>query len=102
MTARPRTKTARTAPAIVEALVRRVVAGVVEVGGADRPARRGVEQDEIGVAPDLDGALAREAEQAGRGRGEQVDQPLDGEAALGDALGVDDRQERLDAGRAVR
>ena len=52
----------------VEALVRRVVARVVEVGGPDRPAGGRVEEDEVGVAADLDRALPAEAEQAGRRR----------------------------------
>ena len=52
----------------LEALVGRVVARVVEVGGAQRAPRRRVEQDEVGVAAGLDRALALEPEQAGRRR----------------------------------
>ena len=40
-----------------EALVGRVVARVVEVGGVDRAAGGRVEQDDVGVATDLEGAL---------------------------------------------
>src|SRR5258707_911505 len=54
----------------LEALVRRVVARVVEVLGADRPAGGWVEEDDVGVAADLDRALPIEAEQAGRRRRE--------------------------------
>ena len=70
----------------LEALVRRVVAGVVQVGGADRSPRGRVEQHEVGIAPDLDRALAREAEQARRRRRQQVDHALDRDPALRDAL----------------
>ena len=47
-----------------QALVRRVVARVVEVGGADRPPGGRVEQDEVGVATDLDRALRARARTA--------------------------------------
>ena len=64
-------------------------------------ARRRVEEDDVGVAADLDGALAVEAEARGGRRRQEVDHPLEGDPALGDALAVEDRQQRLDAGRAV-
>ena len=60
-----------------------------------------VEDDEVGVAADLDRALAREAEPGRRGRREQVDHALDRQAPAGHALAVDEREQRLDAGRAV-
>ncbi len=101
MTARPRTKTERTAPSTLEALVRGVVARVVEVRGTDRAARGRVEEHDIRVTPDLEGTLRCEAEPSGRRRREQVDHPLDGDAAAGHALRVEDRQQRLDAGRPV-
>ena len=64
-----------------QALVRRVVARVVEVGGPDRPARRRVEEHEVGVLADLDRTLVGQPERARRGRREQVDHPLDGDPA---------------------
>ena len=84
-----------------DALVRRVVARVVEVRGADRPPGGRVEQDEVGVPADLERALAREPEPTGRRRGQQVDHPLDGEPTARDALPVEERQQGLDAGGAV-
>ena len=84
---------------------------MVEVCGADRAAGRWIEQDDVGIAADLDRALRRQSEPARRGRCKQVDHPLDGQVAGADALGRDpaagdafavkDRQECLDAGRAV-
>ena len=82
MTGRPRTKTERTAPVSREALVRRVVAGVVQVGGAQGPSGGRVEEHEVGIAAGLDGALARQAEQPRRRGREQVDQALDRQATL--------------------
>src|SRR3989337_3055066 len=82
-------------------LVQRVVARMVQVRLADRPSGRWVEQDDVGVATSLDGALAPQAEQARRRGGQQVDHPLEADPPAGDTLGVDQGQERLDARRAV-
>jgi len=85
----------------LEALVWRVVAGVVELACPQRPPRGWVEQDEVGIPPDLDCALALEPEQACGRRGEQVDHPLERESRFCHAFAVRDRKQRLDARRAV-
>ena len=97
MTPVPRTKTSANGAADLETLVRRVVARVVEVGGAQRSPGLGIEDDDVGVAPDLDRALAGEAEPCRRGRGEEVDHALERQAPARDALAVDEREQGLDA-----
>ena len=66
-------------------LVGREVARVVQVRLADDPPGRRVEQHQVGVAADLDGALGGHPEQARRGRRQQVDQPLQRDAAAAHA-----------------
>ena len=67
----------------------------------DRASSGRVEEDQVGIAPDLDGALARQAEPTGGGGGDEVDHPLEGDPALGHAFAVGDRQEGLDPRRAI-
>src|SRR5438093_6758046 len=61
----------------VEALVGRVVAGVVEVAGPKGSAGGGIEQDEVRVAPQLARPLALQAAESGRCRGNEIVQPSD-------------------------
>src|SRR5207237_4841807 len=63
----------------LEAFVRCVVAGVMEVGGAEGSAGRGIEEHQVRIATDLDRALPGEPEEAGRRRGDEVHEPLDRE-----------------------
>ena len=75
------------------ALVGRVVAGVVEVGRADRAPGSGIEQHEVRVAPDLDRALHGHPEQARRRRRQDVDESLRGDPSGRDpALAVGHRR----------
>ena len=70
--------------------------------GADGVFAIGIEDHEIGVAADGDGAFARiEAEEFCRRGGDQFDEAVHAEAALGDAAGVDQAHAVLDAGAAV-
>ena len=100
-TARPRTKTDRTAPAT--AMPSYGVKSLVWWRSAcpDRPPRGRVEEDEVGVAADLDRALPVQAEQAGRRRRQQVDHPLDGDPARATPSPYTIGEQRLDPGRAV-
>src|SRR5207249_7689755 len=79
----------------------RVVARVVQVAGADGPARRRVEDDQIGIAADLERALVREAKTPRWGGRKQVDHPLQGQASARDALRVQDGEQGLDPGGAI-
>src|SRR3954469_1715416 len=80
----------------LEALVRGVVARVVEVGGAEGAAGCGVEQDDVGITAGLDGALPGQAEEpCGCGR-EEIDQSLRRDSVAADALRPGDRQQCLD------
>src|SRR5256885_17264766 len=74
---------------------------MVEVCLANRAARGRIEEDEVGVATDLDRALLGKAEPPGGRRREEVDHPLDGDAAGGDPKAVHDGQHRLDPRRTV-
>ena len=85
----------------LEPFERRVVAGVVEVHGADGPARLGIEQHQVRVAPDLDGAFRSEPEPPRRHRGQEIDEALHGDPAPPHTLGVEDRENRFDPGRTV-
>src|SRR4029078_1823498 len=85
----------------LEAFVRRVVAGVVEARRTQGTPNPRVEEYEVGITAALDRALSLQPKSLRRGGREQVDQPLDGQPALGDAFGVGDREQRLDAGRTV-
>ena len=102
MTRRPRTRTSRTAPFDFEALVGRVIAGVVELRGANRPVRSRVEQDDVARRDrprshlcSRDRTAAPASSRGGRPSARVVIRPFC------DAFGVEDRQERLDPGRAV-
>ncbi len=79
----------------------RVVARVVEIGGADGPLRSRVEQHEVRVTSDLDRSLGPQSEPGGGRRRQQVDHPLETDPALGHALAVEDREQRFDAWCAV-
>ena len=73
----------------------------MEFRRADRASRLGVEEHDVGVAPNLDRALPVEAEQAGRCCRQQVYHPLHGDAATGDAAIEDGRQEGFDPGSTI-
>ena len=73
-------------------------------GGARRRGSSGAPLDRRGRGPRRDRPRSRPCHggrTGGRRRGEQVDHPLEGDPAAGDALAVDDGQQRLDAGRPV-
>ena len=88
-------------PATSSALVGRVVARVVQLGRADRPARRRVEARRGRRHARPRWRPSAGARTCRRRRREQVDHALDRQPAAGHALAVDEREQRLDAGRAV-
>ena len=83
-------------------LVGRVVGAVVHDRLADRLASVRVPQHDVGVEADADRALLRiEAIHLGVVGRSQRDEFVDRDAALDDALRIEDRQPRFDAGNAV-
>src|SRR6266540_2267379 len=87
----------------VAAFIRVVVAGRVHLARVDRSPPGGIEDHQIRVGADGDGALARGQTGDARGRGrEHLDHAFEGDAAAAHALRVEHRQHRLevrDAGR---
>ena len=83
-------------------LVGREVARVMQVRLANDPVRRRVEQHEVGIPADLDRSLGGHPEEAGRRRREHIDEPFQGHPAAADTDAVGDREQRLDARRAIR
>ena len=76
---------------------------VEHVGALGHPGAFGVEQDDVGVGADGQGAFARvEAEDPGRVGGDLADELARVHAALVDGTVEEGRQQRLDAGQAVR
>jgi hypothetical protein len=88
-------------PLHLKPLVRRVIAGVVQVRRMERAARGRVEHDHVGVAADLERPLSSHSEPGGgRGR-QQIHHPLHGDPSARHAFAKSDREQRLDPGRAV-
>ena len=86
----------------LDAFEHRVVDAHVVRGGADDFAMIGIEDDDVGVGADGDGAFAREEAEEFCGRcGDDFDEAIGREAFAVDAAGVDEAEAVFDAGAAV-
>src|SRR5213594_2954444 len=80
----------------------RVIHPTVTLGTPDGPGLVGIEQNDIRIGADGDGALAgKQAEQPGRRGGSQLDEAVQRQPVLPDPAVEDQRQPGLHAGRTV-